>query len=292
MTAEIKEHLDAVVELKQEGTERFLVAFVLVDKLVGGLSFEISTRSIVELDISHLQEVEPRVAELSEDVVDFGEEGIGSEQRSPSLENRMCYLKDAVVYVDVVCCQSRNQILQQSATTLSETRTLTYINQCIPSLPEITVCNDTDSLTQLYLQCSWETDHQSDNFLLDGGDIAGLESVVSILILNITNTLSAFTAVTQSNRVIHTTQFRRIKFLKKSAPASRIFSSKSVEATICRSKRAKPGVVSADFRFTSATRVSVNARKDQTKRPAMIEYGVLPPSANSSSFCDFGSYLA
>lgn len=58
----------------------------------------------------------------------------------------------------------------------------TYIHQGIPSLPEITVSNHTDGLSQLGLDTRRNRYHQTDQFLLDGGDLIQLELVVSIFI--------------------------------------------------------------------------------------------------------------
>lgn len=43
----------------------------------------------------------------------------------------------------------------------------TYIDKCIPSLPEITVGNHTDSFAQLSLNRGRDRDHQIDQFALD-----------------------------------------------------------------------------------------------------------------------------
>lgn len=58
----------------------------------------------------------------------------------------------------------------------------TYIHQGIPSLPEITVSNHTDGLSQLGLDTRRNRYHQTDQFLLDCGDLIQLELVVSIFI--------------------------------------------------------------------------------------------------------------
>ena len=57
-----------------------------------------------------------------------------------------------------------------------------YIHQGIPSLPEITVSNHTDSLTQLSLYTKRNRDHQTDQFLLDSIDLIQLKLVISIFI--------------------------------------------------------------------------------------------------------------
>ena len=62
----------------------------------------------------------------------------------------------------------------------------TYIHKGIPALPEITVGNHTDGITQLRLNAGGHRDHQADQFALDGRDLLQRELVVSILVRPIT----------------------------------------------------------------------------------------------------------
>jgi len=46
-----------------------------------------------------------------------------------------------------------------------------HIDQCVPLRVKVTIGNDTDGLSQLYLQRIWDGDHKPDNFSFYRGDI-------------------------------------------------------------------------------------------------------------------------
>lgn len=58
----------------------------------------------------------------------------------------------------------------------------TYIHKGVPSLPEVTVRNHTDCLSQLRLDTRRDRNHQTDQLLLNGRDLLQLQFVVSIFI--------------------------------------------------------------------------------------------------------------
>lgn len=58
----------------------------------------------------------------------------------------------------------------------------TYIHERIPSLPEVTVGNDTDCFPQLSLDSRRNGNHQADQFTLDGSHLVGCKFVVAIFV--------------------------------------------------------------------------------------------------------------
>lgn len=59
----------------------------------------------------------------------------------------------------------------------------TDVDQRVPSLVEVAVCNDADGLTELCLNGGRDRDHQPDQLALDGYDLGLWQLVVSILVL-------------------------------------------------------------------------------------------------------------
>jgi hypothetical protein len=58
----------------------------------------------------------------------------------------------------------------------------TYINQSIPPLPEVTVGDHTNGLTQLALNAWGNRDHQGDQLALESSNFILLQLVISIFI--------------------------------------------------------------------------------------------------------------
>lgn len=58
-----------------------------------------------------------------------------------------------------------------------------YINECIPSFPEITVRDHTDCVTELVLNVWRHRHHEPDELLFDRDDLILRESMVSIFVL-------------------------------------------------------------------------------------------------------------
>lgn len=57
-----------------------------------------------------------------------------------------------------------------------------YIDQCVPSLPEITIRNHTDGITQLRLNARRTRNHQRDDLPLDRNDLILRQLVISFLV--------------------------------------------------------------------------------------------------------------
>lgn len=120
-------------------------------------------------------------------MVDLSIELIRLKQGPPSLENRVCNLKHTNVGGRVLRLESGNKVLENSAvnnhpTFHTKVPSTTYIHQVIPSLPEVTISDHTDGLSQLGLNTSRDRNHQTDQFLLDSSDLVQLKLVVSIFI--------------------------------------------------------------------------------------------------------------
>lgn len=75
-----------------------------------------------------------------------------------------------------------SKLTSQSCTLFHAILAATYIHQGVPSLPEVTVRNHADRLTQLRLDTRWHRYHQADQLLLDGRNLLLLQLVISILI--------------------------------------------------------------------------------------------------------------
>jgi len=119
-------------------------------------------------------------------MVNFSVQLVRLEKRPPSLENRVRNLEHTNVGGRVTRLKSGNKVLQKNKpSTIVQHISLsatTYIHQVVPSLPEITVGNHTDGLSQLGLNTSRDRNHQTDQFLLDSSDLVQLKLVVSIFI--------------------------------------------------------------------------------------------------------------
>lgn len=96
-----------------------------------------------------------------------------------------------------------------------------YINKSIPSLKEVALRNDADSLSQLHLEVRWDRDHESDDLTLDGQHI-GLRQLVSSVFILVSAIVSAICVASSLCRTL-TVQFLKMKFLKYRAPARRVF---------------------------------------------------------------------
>lgn len=59
------------------------------------------------------------------------------------------------------------------------------IHQCVPTSPEVAVCYDTHSVTQLILYVRWDPDHKPNQFTFDCARLVFRKLVVPILILPI-----------------------------------------------------------------------------------------------------------
>lgn len=58
-----------------------------------------------------------------------------------------------------------------------------YLNECVPSLPEVRVGDQAYGIAKLCLNGRWACDHESNELLLDGGDLIDRELVGAIYIL-------------------------------------------------------------------------------------------------------------
>lgn len=76
-------------------------------------------------------------------------------------------LQDSVVDLGIVGGESGDEV----------------VNQGIPSLPKVTVCNGADCLAELGLHRGRDGDHEANELCLDGDNLGGGELVVSIFVL-------------------------------------------------------------------------------------------------------------
>lgn len=117
-------------------------------------------------------------------MVDFSEKTIGSESRSPTLEDWVCHFEDTIVDLCIVWTQPWHKILL-TYQHLSHfwTLCLAYIYQCVPALVKIWIRNYADSFSELSLNVGWGRDHQADESLLDRHDFILRQLITPILVL-------------------------------------------------------------------------------------------------------------
>ena len=60
---------------------------------------------------THLHQFQKRSCEFLKDMIDFGEQVVGTEKRSPTFENRMGHLKNTVVDLCIIGGEFRHKIL-------------------------------------------------------------------------------------------------------------------------------------------------------------------------------------
>lgn len=99
-------------------------------------------------------------------MVDLSEEVVRAEERAPAAEDGVRDLQNTVVDLWVVGGEARYEV----------------VDQRVPALPEVRVCNDADGLAQLCLNGIGHRDHEANNLTLDGRDLVLGKLVVAILI--------------------------------------------------------------------------------------------------------------
>lgn len=62
----------------------------------------------------------------------------------------------------------------------------TYIDQCVPPFPKITVCDYSDRIAKLILYVWWRGNHKPNKGLLDCSDLILWKFVIAPLILYLT----------------------------------------------------------------------------------------------------------
>ena len=128
-----------------------------------------------------------------------------------------------------------------------------HIDQCLPTGPEIRVCDYADCLSKLCLNTGRNRDHKAYELLLDRDNLILWEFIVPFFVLS-TILLGLLSRITAAQ--IRTTQLNLMKFLKHNAPESRVFSGRDSEATILSRRSENPGFVSSSFSAISAGQVS------------------------------------
>jgi hypothetical protein len=183
---EIVEQLNHQVELSEPLGQILFVGLVLFKVVIQSLKdcYYPVRSSRWEENGRYLKQGQERSAKLAKNMVDLRIKRIGLEQRSPSLENGVRDLEHTNVDGRVGRRQLGNKILsrpkgQHCIITLDWT---TYIHESLPLLPEVTVGDHTDGLTQLALNAWRDRDHQVDQLALEGLDLIALQLVVSVLI--------------------------------------------------------------------------------------------------------------
>lgn len=64
-----------------------------------------------------------------------------------------------------------------------------YIDKCVPSFPKITVCNNTDGVSELVLNIWWHRNHEPNQLRLDRNNFILRKLVVAIFVLGPYNQL-------------------------------------------------------------------------------------------------------
>jgi ribosomal protein S17E len=152
---EIVEQLDHQVELSEPLDKVLFIRLVLFKVVIQSLEdcYYPVRSSKWEENWRYLKQGQERSTKLVKNMVNLRIKRIGLEQRSPSLENGVRDLEHTNVDSRVGRRQLGNEILnrpkgQHCITTLGWE---TYIHESLPPLPEITVGDHTDGLTQLAL---------------------------------------------------------------------------------------------------------------------------------------------
>jgi hypothetical protein len=117
----------------------------------------------LDVGIQALPQSEKWLSEFGQDMINLGEEFIGSEEGPPSGKDGMSHLQHTSIDDRVVRFQPGNEI----------------INQSVPALPEVTVCYYTDCFTELSLDAPRHRYHQPNNLALDRSHILLWKFVVA-----------------------------------------------------------------------------------------------------------------
>lgn len=117
-------------------------------------------------------------------MVDLRKEVVWAEKRSPAPKDWMCHLQDSVIDLCVIRCQAGNKILVESASNgLYVGVDKIYIDESIPTLPEVWIRNQTDRFPELCLYRWRHSYHKPNKLILDRNYCWLRELVAAFLIL-------------------------------------------------------------------------------------------------------------
>lgn len=209
MRRHVVQDLDLEIQSFEPTLKNILVVGIFANSFVGCLNTVGQPSSAPCLPPpageTYNEQLDKRLAERCNHMVDFDVELVRSCEGSPASEDGMCDFEDANVDLGVCRGESADELLgsPKSVALNQATHGAAYLGEGIPAPPEVRVRDDADGFSELTLDIGGAGDHEANEAFFDQLHLVLGQLIVAFLVLESKSLASTATARRGSGSEAH-----------------------------------------------------------------------------------------